>query len=264
MTGELIPTGVTFGVGRNSLNDAFSGTAYLNNIQLDSGGNFSAGTGGGGIFSAGTNLYDIFVTTTGEVPVQSVGSGLDLSSGNLTLGGALTGTTTIDAGSSATFSVSGDSGVSNQIRLASYNSSTFPVFLDIGKGVAALYGLSAGTNQARFQVTSAQAKIEYTEGAQTKRFILDTDDFTFEDNIDNRGVVYQAKYHSNYTNRSLVDKEYVDNTVNTGVTYIDSYLHFNAQTALPSPESGRLFFSGTPLFRLMLNTGGTAADWIII
>lgn len=553
MTGQLIPTGVTFGVGRNSLNDAFSGTANLNNIQLDSGGNFSAGTGGGIIFSAGTNLYDIFATTGGgenlsqtlangnstsgndivltdgdafsantyaikynafsvgemsfvrqsggshlfaadttdfagflsglfqigytsnpqialtntsngyginlyastldgtynqtlqskdgvianidDIAVLSANNGLGISGTNITFGGLLTGDTTIDvngnemlyelgsagtfivsgssggnkqivigngqgtgsayfsatkssaalngnsfsslvtttiktnggtspswaitydngsgssrqisstatqfnitdeidgagirytsnyhggyvsrslvdkeyvdnvalsaitfqngltfttnqvelggslisattispnshemlidAGSntSSIFQVSGSSGVASQIRLASYNNSTFPVFLDIGKGIAALYGLSAGTNQARFEVTSASAKIEYTESAQTKRFIVDTDDFTFEDNIDNRGVVYQAKYHSNYTNRSLVDKEYVDNTVNTGVTYIDSYLHFNAQTTLPSPESGRLFFSGTPLFRLMLNTGGTAADWIIL
>ena len=60
MNTELIPTGVTFGVGRNSINESFSGTAEFNNIKLDSGANFSGGTGGGIIFSGGTDLYDIF------------------------------------------------------------------------------------------------------------------------------------------------------------------------------------------------------------
>lgn len=65
MIGELIPTGVTFGVGRNSINDAFSGTAELNNIILESGGNFSGGTGGGVFYSGGTDLYSIFSTGVG-------------------------------------------------------------------------------------------------------------------------------------------------------------------------------------------------------
>jgi len=87
MTGELIPTGVTFGTGRSSINDSFSGTANFNNVTLDGGaviagtidtagdinitgntqisgvtvvyGTLFAGTGGG-IFSGGTDLYDIF------------------------------------------------------------------------------------------------------------------------------------------------------------------------------------------------------------
>lgn len=63
MIGELIPTGVTFGVGRNSINDAFSGTAEFNNIALDFGADFSGGTGGGVIYSAGTDLYNIFATS---------------------------------------------------------------------------------------------------------------------------------------------------------------------------------------------------------
>lgn len=60
MTGELIPTGVTYGVGRISINNSFSGTAEFNNISLDSGGDFSGGTGGGVIYSGGTDLYGVF------------------------------------------------------------------------------------------------------------------------------------------------------------------------------------------------------------
>ncbi len=90
MTGQLIPTGVTFGVGRNSINDAFSGTSYMNNLELDSGGNFSAGTGGGVMYSGGTNLYNIFstgsninlwISGTGVNSISQIGGG-NVSSGS--------------------------------------------------------------------------------------------------------------------------------------------------------------------------------------
>jgi len=80
MTGELIPTGVTFGVGRNSLNNQFSGTAEFNNIILESGANFSGGTGGGALFSGGTDLYNIF-STGGGGDVTRVQGGTNIATG---------------------------------------------------------------------------------------------------------------------------------------------------------------------------------------
>jgi hypothetical protein len=62
MIGELIPTGVTFGTGRISVNDQFSGTAEFNYVEVS--GNLSAGTGGV-IYSGGTDLYSIFSTGSG-------------------------------------------------------------------------------------------------------------------------------------------------------------------------------------------------------
>lgn len=53
-------------------------------------------------------------------------------------------------------------------------------------------------------------------------------------------------------------------TVNSTYSYIDSYIDLNPQTTLPTAYIGRMFFSGTPLFRLMINTGGTSSDWIIV
>lgn len=93
MTGELITTGVTFGAGRNSINDAFSGTAEFNNIALDSGADFSGGTGGGVIYSGGTDLYDIFLTTASDATTAS--NGLIKTGDNITIGGSLTGDTEI-------------------------------------------------------------------------------------------------------------------------------------------------------------------------
>ncbi len=80
MNGELIPTGVTFGTGRKSVNTSFSGTAELNNIILDSGGNFSGGTGGGVLYSGGTNLYNIFSTTDAN-DITRVQPGTNINTG---------------------------------------------------------------------------------------------------------------------------------------------------------------------------------------
>jgi predicted outer membrane repeat protein len=63
MIGELIPTGVTFGTGRISINNQFSGTAEFNSIEVS--GNLSAGTGGA-FYSGGTDLYNIFSTNNGR------------------------------------------------------------------------------------------------------------------------------------------------------------------------------------------------------
>lgn len=81
MTGQLIPTGVTFGVGRNSINDAFSGTAEFNNIILESGANFSGGTGGGIFYSGGTDLYNIFLTTADGNDITRIQPGSNITTG---------------------------------------------------------------------------------------------------------------------------------------------------------------------------------------
>ena len=94
MIGELIPTGVTFGAGRNSINDAFSGNAEFNNIVLDSGADFSGGTGGGVIYSAGTDLYNVFLTSATDATTAS--NGLTKSGDNISLGGTLTASTEIN------------------------------------------------------------------------------------------------------------------------------------------------------------------------
>lgn len=95
MIGELIPTGVTYGVGRISLNDQFSGTAEFNDVEVA--GNLSAGTGGV-IYSGGTDLYGIFLTNATDATTAS--NGLTKSGDNITLGGTLTGNTSIDVNGS--------------------------------------------------------------------------------------------------------------------------------------------------------------------
>jgi hypothetical protein len=99
MIGELIATGITYGVGRIALNSAFSGTAEFNNIILDSGANFSGGTGGGVIYSGGTDLYDIFSGGGGSTTASN---GLTKIGNNIVLGGNLSGNTSL-LGDSSTY-----------------------------------------------------------------------------------------------------------------------------------------------------------------
>jgi hypothetical protein len=54
------------------------------------------------------------------------------------------------------------------------------------------------------------------------------------------------------------------NTIYMVRTYIDEYVDLNPQTTLPSPKTGRIFFSGGSTNRLVYNSGGTASDWVII
>jgi len=81
MIGELIPTGVTFGTGRKSINDSFSGSALFNSIALDSGGDFSGGTGGGVIYSGGTDLYNIFLTAAAGADITRIQPGTNTATG---------------------------------------------------------------------------------------------------------------------------------------------------------------------------------------
>jgi len=285
MTGELIPTGVTFGVGRNSINEQFSGTAEFNNIYLDSGANFSGGTGGGIIYSGGTDLYAIFGTgssditrvqpgvniTTGGTPnepiinfvdspsvnnfnasgtsnftgvIQSGGTdlygifststgnttasdGLTKTGENITLGGELTGDTVLNSGSaSATFLLSGDSGNILQNRILTNFGST-PAYLSVSRGKAILRSENASnTSFAEIGVSngSQPSGIIKFEGVSGERSIsFSSSVFLITNNINNSGIQYQSNYHAGYVNRSLVDKEYVDNVVATASTSNATY-----------------------------------------
>ncbi len=233
MTGQLIPTGVTFGTGRNSINDAFSGTAYMNNISIDSGGNLSAGTGGGVIFSAGTDLYDIFGAgaTSGNLWSASTGVGSIIANN---------GTGNLASGSFSFVTGSGNTSSSSQLS-----------FIIGGNG-------------------------NLIENDYNNAILNSIDSYNF------RAITALGRQHWGNTVISSKESWLVDSTGSTmiscsGLTlegvqwvtgmqraYIDEYIDLKPQIILPRPSVGRIFFSGSPLFKLMINTGGTLADWIIV
>lgn len=46
--------------------------------------------------------------------------------------------------------------------------------------------------------------------------------------------------------------------------YIDGYIDLNPQTVMPSPQAGRMFYSGAPLNRMIVFTGATASDYMVL
>jgi len=53
-------------------------------------------------------------------------------------------------------------------------------------------------------------------------------------------------------------------TVHMSKAYIDEYIDLKPQTSAPSPVPGRMFFSGSPLYRMILFTGTNSYDWMIL
>jgi len=213
MIGELIPTGVTFGAGRQSINDMFSGTAEFNNIILDSGANFSGGTGGGIIYSGGTDLYDIF----------SGGSNTNFAITDLTLAGNRIHTIgtkefQMNAGSSGTFIVSGSSTTGTQMMMYTESTLGSPSYVSAGKGIAAIISKSGSTVESSAHVANGTFKANYSASGLEREIEISGNRFQIKDTVDNVGVNYASNYHANYVDRTLVDKEYVVNSIASGAT----------------------------------------------
>lgn len=219
MTGELIPTGVTFDVGRKSLNNAFSGTAYFNHIQLDSGANFSGGTGGGKILSGGTDLYNIFGSGGGESTTAS--NGLTLSGIDVQLGGSLSNNTNIflnsnelllSGGSSGTFVLSGSNASFEAFNIMSYFGG-YRTHLIIGRGAATLAGRDTSeTTLAQFTSVggaSASVNMSFSNGSGVKAITADANNFYVRDSIFSAGLVYFDDYSASFSARSIIDLAYM-------------------------------------------------------
>ncbi|MEK6829308.1 MAG: hypothetical protein AABY15_04210 [Nanoarchaeota archaeon] len=390
MIGELISTGITFGVGRNAINDQFSGTAEFNNIILESGANFSGGTGGGIIFSAGTNLYNIFEVvgavsqvyvqpgtniTTGGTPNNptinldgsislseirttgglSGGQNSDTTSyiGRAAIGyGAFSdyawfshldfigttgyaliqgpdGSTTVNSTLSGTgigfrldnvdylriSGVTGNLGIKTTPH-ASYDVNVLSSMLIGGSlyfdgsnsriGIGAIAASDAvfaiGTGQFTDDLKSYNNVIAGSStntvssvstsmiggaynGLLSANYSFVIGRFNTADTVGESAII-GGTGHTLYGNRSAIiggQFNYIPGSVRDSViiaanslsadtdfttytqrAYVDEYLDLNPQTVLPTAKIGRMFFSGTPLFKIMVNTGGTSADWAII
>jgi predicted outer membrane repeat protein len=195
MIGELIPTGVTFGAGRISVNDQFSGTAEFNDVEVS--GNLSAGTGGV-IYSGGTDLYNIFGSPSGNYLPLSVSAN------------------TIVTFNANTLVFSGDA------------TSLFAQYIydgTVGHGLITnnsySYAYSAhDPNQDFFYAGTNQSNgafLEYSTGTTVNLFKVTKSSMRAESSVPTfNGITYDIDYSSNYTNRSLVDKQYVDLAVASG------------------------------------------------
>lgn len=270
MTGELIPTGVTYGTGRNSINDSFSGTAHMNNIELDSGGNFSGGTGGGAFYSGGTNLYTIFNSLSGSSGnLWSASTGLNSIISNNNTGNLSQANYSIIIGSGNTIDSNTGScgaiigGASNKITYLGgsfdsemSNSILGGKFNEIRQGfITARRAFSVGGNR---NIISGLDSGVIGGSGNTINVIGEGASIIIGGIGNTVSGLRSVMLGGEYINISS------DNTTGMQIAYIDEFIDLNPQAILPPPSIGRMFFSGSPLNRIMYNTGNTDADWIII
>ena len=200
MIGELIPTGVTYGIGREALNDQFSGTGEFNNVEVS--GNLSAGTGGV-IYSGGTDLYNIFGSSSGNYLPLTV-----------------TGVTIVNVDDTDLF-FTGNTGTSITTVVVGGTGGDQNHFTQVADGYASIGSIHSG-NSDYFYVVANQvngASLEYNTGTTVNLFKVTKSTMRASSTILTfPGITYDIDYSANYTNRSLVDKQYVVNTIATATT----------------------------------------------
>ena len=213
---------------------------------------------GSTITGAGTP-GDPLVATTGAV--GSVLNGLYVDNTEAKLGGSLVEDTRIDMAVAGKydFQLYGFYDYAAPGGGGPVLADDYEVFFKAGdKGAFALieaYVQSSRDNtQSFFRLFKGNTQIGVTDLSPFPTFtyltIDATNGATFIDSRQNRGIVYEADYSANYTNRSLVDKEYVDNKLvgYTGIyaevgSYTNGYVpRWNAVTN--TLESGNVRDSG--------------------
>lgn len=247
MIGELIPTGVTFGNGRQNINNSFSGNAEFNNITLDSGGDFYGGNGGGVIYSGGTNLYDIFshnnfwISSSGNSSVILNNSTENYSQSIFSL---ITGSgNTMDSLVGNYGSIIG--GVSNKM--------TFLGGSMIQENSNSIIG---GSYNEIIQSFASARRLSIIGGIYNEIGGFDSSI------IGGSGNTSYSNYSVILGGQNLTSTK--NNTAMAQRIHVDEYIDLEPQNTLPEALKGRMFFSGNPLNRMMYCTGITSEDWVIL
>lgn len=207
MIGELIPTGVTYGIGREALNDQFSGTGEFNNVEVS--GNLSAGTGGV-IYSGGTDLYNIFGSSSGNYLPLTV-----------------TGVTIVNVDDTDLF-FTGNTGTSITTVVVGGTGGNQTHYSQIADGYSSIGSVHSG-NSDYFYIIADQingASLEYNTGTTVNLFKVTKSTMRVESSAPTfDGITYDTDYSANFSNRSLVDKEYVDLAVTSGGGGVQPYIN---------------------------------------
>jgi hypothetical protein len=184
--------------GVNNGTDASWTIDAVGNWQTDNGiissamtvnnGNLNV-TGGGVMQSGGTDLYNIFIQD-----LQSV-----MNEGS---------TSTVGTDVTVARNFTGSSAISRLVLQEAF-----------GDGHALLQvsdGLSASTFQAS---VNSLTQMSFSQGfSSTQSLAFNGTSMQVNDTAQNQGLTYIGNYHVNYIDRSLVDKEYVDNSILSGNT----------------------------------------------
>lgn len=181
-------------------------------------------------------------------------NGITRTNNNFTLGGALTGDTTISAtdndfiinlGTGNTI-ISGDSSAGAQIKLMNYNAS-IPSYLAVEKGSVNMNSESTDSSKAAIVRANGAAnpyvQMRYRTGVTVQDLtISSTLGMVITDQIDSKGLIYANDYSANYVDRSLVDKEYVNNHVSSAATGSGVFLPLTGSAAMTGAYTAQTIY----------------------
>jgi len=214
--GSLTPTYV-----QNGLNTYTGGTASAPTVNVSaltvntitaSGATSLATLSATTMISGSTNLYSIFAPLGQDLTTAS--NGLTKSGYNVTLGGTLTAATTVDlSGNAIQFS-----GQNASSAILAWSGAPFYTRLSVN-GSGSQLKTTFGTLGNNYFLASDTTTMNFEDGGtgNAMRLKFDGTNMFVTDNVNSRGLEAAANYHAGYTNRTYVDKEYVDMSI-TGVT----------------------------------------------
>lgn len=252
-------------------NITFSGTAIGGNIQAGSGTftSLSATTlSGGTIYSATTNLQTTFNTLNSQIVTKASTSGATFT-GQITTT-ALSATTlsggTIYSGSTnlySIFALTGSGGASTGVK-AGTNTYTGGTFSNPSVNIsgASMDNITVSGNTS-LQATSASTLSVLNSGTSLSNAV-DYNSNTIQTGVVVSNIVGGSGNTVALNTRNIQMIGCLNVSATTSDTTYLNKLKLTPITTLPTAEKGMMFFSGTPLNRIMYNSGGTAADWIII
>lgn len=289
MIGELILTSFTYDQGRTAINSAFSANTSFTTL--------SAST----FISGATDLYSIFITTADGNDITRVQPGSNITTGgtgnaptisvvaspsfnSVTASGNSTFSTLIASSLSASTFLSGASSLADIISASSiYQSDGIisgqrMITTDddiIWRRSPASVGDSFKTLLwSDLDSTSASIYFKCEDHGPippSENFLYSKFAIIFSGNGSSFGngntffCMNTVLSSASATTSDAVVKidSGGDVTIFNGIT-MNTFLTLTPQSSLPDPSTGKVFFSGSPLFRLMVNTGGTAADWMTL
>lgn len=203
--------------------------------------------------SGATNGYVLTSDSSGNAYWQSPSSGGGFSGGTISastnfISGLTTNEFTGNLGSSKTFYVSGNSASFQQMTLLTDFLLNQPAYVYVGRGVSLLGSQTGITAYGRFESSESRVRMNRKVSGvdQLIEFTPIGDQMLVQDDINSKGLEYLSDYSPNYTNRSLVDKEYVDNQVGgvpAATTATTTTINFTGQTIYydaSSPGTGNI------------------------
>jgi hypothetical protein len=183
-------------------------------------------------------------------------NGITNNSGIVSLGGTLTGNTSISGSFTEIFSI-------ENVACVCFNTSDTVEFY--GESAVTLGTINQPSHEGSIFINESCLELRHFNGIGTTSFVLTNTGTTFSDsqNTVSPGIQYDTDYSNNYTNRSLVDKEYVVNQIGniTGTT-LNNYLLITdfetytgtTDTRITNIENDITFITGTTLNNYLLIT----------